>query len=829
MSLAILYGLVIGLRINLLYTTFLDTSFGIKENISKARYYFLRNIENPSQESITSALENLNRAELNADKILKDREHLQIFTIPLNDLQLQKEVQKLQVLLLDYRYSSSKLASTDPIKNLSVNKKELELDYLELDAQSAQVEKELRNILSSFIKIFRINQFALISISLFLSFFSVIVYYKYEKQRSGYLKKIEDASLMLEKGLRKSTKTEEELYESRRKLSTLLENLPGMVYQFKGDNMWSMDFVSANSIMITGYSPQELINDRAVSYYDLINIDDRKMIFDQVQKAVEEHKPYQLVYRIKTASGYEKWVWEQGSGIFSKEDLLIGLEGYITDITERKNVEDHLNLQSTALEAVANGIVITDKEGRVLWLNSAFTKLTGYSLKEILGENLRILKSGSHTRDFYEFIWKTILAGETWRGEIINKRKNGTLYTEELTITPVKSSEDEIKYFVAVKQDITERKKAEEALRESETRFRSLYENATIGIYRTTPDGKILMSNPTLVKIFGYNSLEELLQMNASEAYYDPSTREIFQRELLSKGKIFGFESIWKRKDGTMVYARESARVVKDENGNVLYYEGTVEDISEKKKIEEALIEAKERAEQSDRFKSEFLAQMSHEIRTPLNVILNFAAMLKEDLHDKVDDEMKDSFDVIDAEGKRIMRTVELILNMSELQTGSYNFISKRINLYEDVLKKIHRNLNILARQKKITFILSGEEFNAFIEADEYSLNQIFYHLIENAIKYTPEGKVEVIINRGLRNNVYVDVADTGIGIADEYMPLLFTPFSREEKGYTRNFEGNGLGLALVKKYCDLNGAEIKVTSVKGKGTTFRVSFPIVN
>jgi PAS domain S-box-containing protein len=603
-----------------------------------------------------------------------------------------------------------------------------------------------------------------------------------------------------------------------------------MVYRCGLDRPWGFEFVSDKCLVITGIKAADFMSGKSVPYYDLINPDDKKKTLEQVRNAVEEKKPYQLVYRITTTGGYEKWVWEQGVGIFSeKEDELVALEGFITDITEQKTGEDQISLQSNALEAAANSIVISDVEGRVVWVNSAFTKLTGYTSAEIFGKSLSILNSGVHPQSYYDYIDHTIKNGEIFRGELINKRKDGSLYTEELTITPIKNLAGEIIHYVEIKQDVSERKNAEEALRESELRFRGLYENATIGIYRTTPEGKILMANPTLQKILGYNSFEELANLEAMETYVEPKTREFFKTELEQFGKIFGFETKWRKKDGSIIFVRESARAVKDEDGNILYYEGTLEDINDKKRIEEALVEAKEHAEQSDKLKSEFLAQMSHEIRTPLNVILSFTGMMKEELQDKVDDELKNAFDVIEDEGKRIMRTVELILNMSELQTGSYTYRSKKIDLLNDVLLKSHKSFQKIAEKKKILFGLYNNSPETMIEGDEYSVTQVFHHLIENAIKYTSTGKIDITIGRDPRNNLYVDVVDTGIGIASEFLPKLFSPFTREEQGYTRNFEGNGLGLALAKKYCDLNGAEIKATSVKGKGTTFRVTFPKLN
>lgn len=830
MALAVMYSLFIGIRINFTYTTLLDASLKIKTNITQSKTSFLKFAENENPQLLHDAWQYLSLAEFNTQVILEEKDRMNIFSIPMNDLELRESVQQLQVELLDFRGLSGDLTKEGtPISKEEIKAKWESL-FSTIDSRTVLIENSIRSLLGSQTRIFRFTQFGLIGISLLLSVVSAFVFYRYERQKNNYIKEIKAASISFEKGLRRTTRTEEALQESQRKLSTMVQNLPGMVYRCKLGQVWILDYVSDKCLQVTGFKSDDLVNNKTVSYYDLIYPEDLKKNYEIIKTALEERKPFQLIYRINTAAGFEKWVWEQGIGIYSeKDDETVALEGFVTDITEQKSIEEQVNLQSNALEATANGIVITDKEGNVLWVNTAFTKLTGYSLKEVTGKKLNILKSGQHDDSYYSYMWNKIKAGEVWRGEIINKRKDRSLYTEEMTITPTKNPSGEIIFYVAVKQDITERKHAEQALKESELRFRGLFENATIGIYQTTPEGKTIMANPTLLKITGYDSIEEFSKLDVKKIYADVSLREVFKREIEVNGLILGFEAQWKKKDGTLIYIRESARVVRDENEKILYYEGTVEDITDKKKTEEALIEAKNRAELSDRLKSEFLAQMSHEIRTPLNVILSFTSMMKDELQDKVDEEMANSFDVIDTEGKRIMRTVELILNMSELQTGSYSYRAKRIDLYKDVLQKTYNNFQALTKQKKISLTINDFKGDPIIEADEYSINQIFSHLVDNAIKYTSKGKVEISINRDSRDHLYVDIADTGIGISDDYMPMLFTPFTREEKGYTRNFEGNGLGLSLVKKYCELNGADIKVTSKKGKGTTFRVIFPTIN
>jgi len=253
--------------------------------------------------------------------------------------------------------------------------------------------------------------------------------------------------------------------------------------------------------------------------------------------------------------------------------------------------------------------------------------------------------------------------------------------------------------------------------------------------------------------------------------------------------------------------------------------EKLMQEIEERKKIEQELITAKEKAESSEKLKSEFLAQMSHEIRSPVHTILNFAELIKEQLENTNNEIIKESFDSIERAGDRIVRTIDLILNMSELQTGTYECIYKEIDINENILKRLYPEYLYKAKKKNLEFTLNVKEENLKVIADEYSTTQIFINLIDNAIKYTHKGKVEITSFITEDKRAAIKVSDTGIGISEEFLPNLFTAFHQEQRGYTREFEGNGLGLALVKKYCDLNNAEIFVESKKGIGSTFTVIF----
>lgn len=248
-------------------------------------------------------------------------------------------------------------------------------------------------------------------------------------------------------------------------------------------------------------------------------------------------------------------------------------------------------------------------------------------------------------------------------------------------------------------------------------------------------------------------------------------------------------------------------------------------DIHKRKKIEQELKHAIERVEKSEKIKSEFLAQMSHEIRTPINTILSFSSLIKEELSHYADEELNYGFSGIQSAGKRLIRTIDLILNMSDVQLGTHEYIPKETDICKDIIDNLLIEYRAPLLEKNIKFKLIKNTVHTKIVVDTYSVNQIFANLIDNAIKYTLEGEIIITCDRNSNGQLFLSIEDTGVGITEEYIPRLFDEFSQEDMGYTRKFEGNGLGLALVKKYCEINEAEIKVESEKDVGSKFTVIF----
>lgn len=248
-------------------------------------------------------------------------------------------------------------------------------------------------------------------------------------------------------------------------------------------------------------------------------------------------------------------------------------------------------------------------------------------------------------------------------------------------------------------------------------------------------------------------------------------------------------------------------------------------EIQEHLSAERELKLAREKMKQISKMKTDFLSQISHEIRTPLHTILSYISLVEEALGKMEDENIYFFFQAIERGSKRLIRTTDLILTMSQIQSGNYDIIIKEYDITETILLPLIKELKIQAEKKNLKLEYIQKTKDTIIHCDKNTIDQVFNHLIGNAITYTEEGQIAVSVFRDDQSKLNVSVADTGIGMSPEFLGDLFTPFSQEETGYTRRYEGVGLGLALVKRFCQLNNASINVESVKAKGSTFTVKF----
>jgi len=224
-------------------------------------------------------------------------------------------------------------------------------------------------------------------------------------------------------------------------------------------------------------------------------------------------------------------------------------------------------------------------------------------------------------------------------------------------------------------------------------------------------------------------------------------------------------------------------------------------------------------------FNLEFFGQMSHEMRTPVNIILNTVDLLKEQYLEDAEHHSKELISILNSACKRLHRTIETVMHITEIQAGTYLYEPVAFDLYLDLKEALYKDFYNRAHDKDLQFKWIKNTDDTSIVADAYSVTQIFFHVIENAVKFTNFGKVEVELTSEKKYQV-VKVSDTGIGIAERFIPYIFEPFTQEDRGYARRFEGNGLGLTLVKKYCELIYADIQIKSEKGFGSTITIKLP---
>ena len=350
-----------------------------------------------------------------------------------------------------------------------------------------------------------------------------------------------------------------------------------------------------------GKSPE---NFEGKNLFELNPDSEHEAIFRRV---VDTGKPY-VAYAKPFATGHLEqdatyWNWSLHP-VKDENGRVTGLVLSSIDVTEREQAyitlrerEEQLRLQGAALEAAANGFIITDRDGKILWANSSFTHLTGYSMEEVIGRKPNILKSGKQEQDFYKNLWDTILSGRVWHGELVNQHKDGHEYSEEMTIAPLHSERGEISHFIAVKQDVTERKQAEIALYESEARYHSFVEQATEGIVLYTLETKqLLEANPAYQKLLGYTADE----MRALTLYdivgHDRASIDRFVEQIRNEKRVWIGERKHRHKDGSLVSVEVSSNLISVGGEQVMAV--VVRDITERKKAEQALQEGEERLRQ---------------------------------------------------------------------------------------------------------------------------------------------------------------------------------------------------------------------------------------
>ncbi|MHB9040601.1 MAG: PAS domain S-box protein [Melioribacteraceae bacterium] len=567
-----------------------------------------------------------------------------------------------------------------------------------------------------------------------------------------------------------------------------------------------------------GYSKDELLNKK---WEELTHRDD-----NQKSKDVETS----LLNGEEANARFEKrYIHKNGNEIWAEVNITLQRDAQgnpkffittVNNITKRKRAEELLKESEekfrSIMENSADAIFITDTNGYYLYTNKAVTAMLGYTAEEMKNKTITDIAPKNRIDEVIKIFKRCQSEGKVF-AEFELTKKDGSNISTDLNSVVLPGG-----LIYGSCRDISKRKQAEKEIKMLAHSLESISECVSI----TDDKDIILYVNESFFRTYGY-SKGELIGKHTSILRPHNITQENLI-EILPGTIIGGWkgEIINQRKDGSLFPILLSTSVVKDENEKPIALIGVAMDITEMKKNREELIAAKEKAEKSDKLKTEFLAQMSHEIRSPMNVALSFTELIKEEFKDVLSPQLADYIAGIEDAGKRLIRTVELILNASEMQVGTYQPTWTTVDLMSEILNNISRDYSNAANQKGLQLTLTSRISDPKIFCDKYSVNQIFINLVDNAIKYTKEGTVDIIVDKNEENKVKVIVEDTGIGMSEEFMAVMYDIFMQEERGYSRRYEGNGLGLSLIKKYCDLNKAVITVESGKKKGTKFIVTFP---
>ncbi len=494
---------------------------------------------------------------------------------------------------------------------------------------------------------------------------------------------------------------------------------------------------------------------------------------------------------------------------------------------ERKILEQQLALQATALETADTAIMITDRKGNIQWVNPAFTESTGYAAEEALGKTPRLLKSGKQDKAFYDAFWKTILAGETWRGEFINRRKNGELYHDEHTVTPVRSEEGEITHFIAIMHDVTERRRAAAELAAAHQKLQHVLANSPAVIYALHVEGpavKLVSVTENVQQMTGF-SVEEAQQPDWWAANVHPE-----DRARMSAGGDVGFllekqrcdEYRFATKGGKFIWVRDERRLVGDPANGPVEVIGSWTDITARKNLEAQFLHA-----QRLECLGQLAAGVAHDLNNILAPILMTAPLLRGELPP---DFLEQSVNLIESAAWRGAQVVKQLLTLGNSMEGQRGPMQLR-HLIMEMIKMMKGTFpkNIILNQR-----VAGDLW--VITGDVTQLHQVLLNLCVNARDAMPQGGAITVSAQNVTLEqapashsearpgpyLHLQVKDTGSGIPRDIRERIFEPFFTT-KGQGK---GTGLGLATVMSIVRAHGGFIEVESEVGKGTEFNVHLP---
>jgi PAS domain S-box-containing protein len=601
----------------------------------------------------------------------------------------------------------------------------------------------------------------------------------------------------------------------------------------------AVTFMNAPAQSLTGWTLGEATGKSIASVFDIVNKETRCPVENPVKKVLQLGKVVGLADHtlLLSKSGKEYDIEDSAAPILTDSGEGLGVVLVFRDITDKKRTDEKIKRQEELLQlilaSVAEGLVVADTNGKFLLFNAAAEHILGIGATETAPDQWSA-QYGAYLPDTVtQYPPGQLPLARAIRGESVDGLElfvrnpqvpNGRLLY--VTGRPLKSENGAIRGGVVVFHDITDRKRAEEVLRLSEERFRLLIsEVKDYAILMLDPDGGIVSWNVGAEQIKGYRA-HEIIGQHFSCFY---TTEDVEQnkpayglRVAVEQGR---FEDLgWRvRKDGSRFWADVVITALHDETGRLYGFGKVTRDITERKRTDELMRQAKEEAERTSKFKDQFLSTMSHELRTPLNAVLGFSDLLADERYGSLNDRQQRYIAHIHTGGKHLLKLISDILDLSKIEAGRMELAREDV-LVASAFAEVISALYPLA-EKKSQALLQQVEPQLRVHADALRFKQVLMNLVGNAVKFTPEGGRIELVARELDSQVRIEVRDNGPGIAPEQQQRIFEAFVRlAQSGATT--EGTGLGLAITSRLVELHGGKLGIESQPGEGTCFYFSLP---
>jgi PAS domain S-box-containing protein len=623
-------------------------------------------------------------------------------------------------------------------------------------------------------------------------------------------------------------KTYQQVIASENRYKQLFKNLPLGIFTANQDGT----IESINNQMLEILGSDSAKKSMQFNLFELPSIKGTRLELD-LKSALFEGRSHFKLYEYTS-------VWNKKTILKShilplENDGVSRILVIVEDYSKERENEIRMKILSQGVNNSPASILVTNEKGNIIFVNKRFIELTGYSNSELLNSSPSIIKSGFHSKEFYDDLWKTILSGKEWVGEFLNKKKNGELYWESGMISALKDENGVITNFMAIKEDITHKKQVEKELKVKTEQLLTLVNNTPDNVYLKDENGLWILANIAALRLFGIEGIPYQGKSNY-ELFFKSTRDNSFLKDdaktdkiVWEKGSIYQYEANYNDDKGNKIILEVVKLPLYHSDGSRKGIINIGRDITSRKNYEKELMIAKERAEESDHLKSAFLANMSHEIRTPLNAIMGFSSLMADYTLDK--DSISKFLDIIQVNGRQLLTIIDDILLVSKLQVNQIK-VSTAIFELDQVLIKLNqlfsRELSILSdKQIEISVEKTNVSSVVKIKTDRDKLTQIYSKLIRNAIKFTTKGKIIFGIDLKSDKEIVFFVKDTGVGISTEKQDLIFKKFRQADDSTTREYGGTGLGLSIVKGLIDLLKGKLWVESELEKGSAFYFSLPL--